>query len=176
MKKRFLLFFSVLLLILTVSCDPLPPQLRGGGDGGEGYLGDTMHTVFFDFSVSDAAACGSYESYAPPAGSKLIVATVAVLNTYPGVLPMSRFDFQIQWGDGNKDYGYPLAVYCEAQLPDAYELAVDESRTGVLIYEVPDASSGYSVSYLEVYENQETGSAYFIYLSPEMKQTPGDVI
>lgn len=176
MKKLLLPLFSIVLPILIVSCDPLPPQLRGGGDGGEGYLGDTMHTVFFDFTVSDAAARASYEGYAPVPGSTLIAATVTVLNTYPDPLPMNRYDFQIQWGDGDEDYGYPMAVYCEAQLPDAYELAVDESRTGVLVYEVPESSSDYAISYLEVYENQEMGSAYFIYFSTDMKQPPGDVI
>ena len=66
--------------------------------GGLGYLGDTMYTYWFDFTVEDAYICQSYDSYTAAADMQLVVVTMAVQSTFLQSLPMSRYDFQIQWG------------------------------------------------------------------------------
>ncbi len=178
MKKRLLMFLPILFLILTAACDPLPAQLTGEKeDGGDyGFLGDTMSSIFFDFTVTEAVSCDSYQGYAPASGAKLIAATVTVHNTFTKTLPMGYYDFQIQWGEGEQDFGYPIPAWCELQFPDEYELAIDESRTAVLVYEVPEDTTDYSISYLEVYDNNETGDSYFIYFSAAHDQSSKEVV
>lgn len=166
MKKRSVLCLLLLLLLLP-ACSALPAQLPGDEESGGdyGFLGDTMSSVFFDFTVTDAFSCSSYQGYTAPLHAKLIVATLTVTNTFTRTLPMGQYDFQIQWGEGDEDYGYPLPVFCDGQLPDEYELSIQESRTGLLVYEVPSDTADYSISYLEIFENDETGDSYFIYFS-----------
>lgn len=179
MKKPFRLFpLFLLLLLLLASCDALPASLQpsASGGGGSGFLGDTMSSVFFDFTVTDAFSCKSYEGYTAAEDWTLIVATLTVQNTYTQTLPMGYYDFQIQWGEGDEDYDYPLAVFCDAQFPDEYELLINESRTGVLVYEVPADTQDYSVSYLEVYDNDETGDVYFVYFSAPYEERTGDAV
>ena len=143
----------------------------GGGyteGGGWGYLGDVMHTYWFDFTVDDAYVCMDYEGYTPSEGTQLLVVTLSVKNTFLQSLPMSQYDFQIQWGgEGDDDFGWPISAIAEdqGQFPDEYTLGINESRTGVLVYEVPEGTRDYSVSFAEYFSDDSAGDAYFIYFT-----------
>ncbi|MPM96459.1 hypothetical protein SDC9_143622 [bioreactor metagenome] len=188
MRKSFPLTIALLLglALLLTACDPMPAPLQSpsptqsaapeGDNSGTGFLNDTMSSVFFDFTVTDAFSCESYEGYTAPENWKLVVATITVKNTYTMTIPMGAYDFQIQWGEGDEDYDYPLSAYCEAQLPDEYELLISESRTGILVYEVPADTKDYSISYLEVYDDDETGDCYFVYFSAPFDKTAGGTL
>ena len=61
---------------LVVSCLAVMMLLTGCGDKtgyaedgyGEGRMGDTMHTYFFDYTVNSAYLCPEFEGYTPHAG------------------------------------------------------------------------------------------------------------
>ena len=46
-----------------------------------------------------------------------------------------------------------------------YELAVDESRTGTLVYEVPMGERDFSISYKELFDNDTEGDTFFVYFT-----------
>ena len=174
MRKISAMGLSLLLtLALLAGC--------GGGDGNVGYaedgyaegrMGDTMHTYFFDYTVDSAYLCGSYEGYVPAQeGYCLLVAEVTVENTFQESLPMYDTDFQVQWGEADDAYDVPITYYADAvsdqQLPMEYELAVDESRTGLLVFEVPEGEKDFSISYLEFFDDGTEGDVFFVYFTAE---------
>ena len=153
-----------------------------GGDGGsnEGRIEDTMETYFFDFTVNGAYLTNDYEGYTPAAGSTLLVVDVTVKNTFRESIEMYDIDFQAQWGEEDENaYAYPITTDMETfteldpvgenQLPGTYAMAVDEERTGELVYEVPAGHVDFSISYLEQFVDdageESTGEVYFVYFT-----------
>ena len=109
-------------------------------------------------------------------GYQLLVADVTVKNTNRESIPMYDTDFQVQWSDDSEDaYDVPITYYTDAvsyqQLPTEYELAVDEERTGLLVFEVPAGETDFSISYLELFndgtEEGEEGDTFFVYFTAE---------
>ena len=141
----------------------------------EGRLGDTMHTYFFDYTVNSAYLCDEYEGYTPQEGNELLVADITVKNTHIASIEMYDTDFQIQWNDDAEDaYDFPITYYLEEgetygddMLPYLYELSIDESVTGVLVYEVPEGNKDFSISYLELFDDDSEGDVFFVYFSAE---------
>ena len=131
-----------------------------------------MHTEFFDYTVNSAYLCDDYEDHIPAEGYRLLVADVTVKNTFNESIPMFDTDFQAQWTDDSEDaYALPLTYYMDQvsdqQLPTEYELAVDEERTGALVFEVPEGEKDFSISYLELFEDGSEGDVFFVYFTAE---------
>lgn len=166
---------GVLCFALLAGCGDKAGYAKDGY--AEGRMGDTMHTYFFDYTVNSAYLCDTFEGYVPSQPDyRLLVAEVTVKNTNRESIPMYDTDFQIQWSDTDEEaYDYPITLYADAvsesQLPTEYELAVDEERTGLLIYEVPSGETDFSISYLELFddgtEEGEMGDLFYIYFSAE---------
>lgn len=141
-------------------------------DGGyyEGRMGDTMETYFFDYTVNSAYVCDEYEGYTPEEGKSLMVADVTVKNTFYESIVMFDSDFQVQWNsDAEEDYDFPITFYgnemSDEQLPEEYELSVNEERTGLLVFEVPDDKKDFSISYLELFDDDSEGDVFFVYFT-----------
>ena len=84
-------------------------------------------------------------------------------------------DFQIQWNSDEEDaYDVPVTYYTDPvsdqQLPGEYELAVDEERSGLLVFEVPEGESDFSISYLELFEDESEGDVFFVYFTAEEQE------
>ena len=144
----------------------------------EGHIGDSMRTCFFDFTVNHYETYSQYENYLPSDGNMLLAVDITVTNTMDEDIPMYDDDFQIQWNDPADDayrvpvtspwYENPPVFTGENALPAEYSLAPGESRTGLLIFEVPKDSSDFNLSYLEIYsydDNEEElyGDVFFVY-------------
>lgn len=172
MKRGFVLMLAAAMALGMTAC--------GGGEvSSEGRIGDTMETYFFDFTINSASLTGEYAGRTPEPGNALLVAEVTVKNTYRESIEMYDTDFQLGWGDAEEDYCYPITTdpetyeelepVGEAQLPGTYQLAVDEERTGELVYEVPAGQADFSIAYLEMFddgtEEGDTGDAYFVYFT-----------
>lgn len=185
MKKLLSIFAVVVISTLVLSgCGKTGSGLLGGdsdkASDGTGRLGETISTVFFDFTVNDAYLCNEYNGYTPAEGNEIIVVNVTVKNTHTATIPMNDLDFQMQWGSENEeDFRFPItsnpetgdevAAVSEEQLPYEYELSVDEERTGTLVYEVPAGNKDFSVSTIDSYDNGEKGDVYFVYFSAKAK-------
>lgn len=162
--------------------EPQPEYTRGADiyaeEGyAEGYMGDVMHTYWFNFSVNGAYVCSEFGGYTPAYGNELLVVEITVSNTFRESLPMYDTDFQIQWNDPADDaYRWPvtqdvLDSYMDRGdydiLPEGYYLSINETRTGLLLYEVPEGNNDFSLSYLEVNEDDEIGDLFFVYFTAD---------
>ena len=151
MKKYLALLLSLAFAVCLSACDRLPgsvgdlldstgdPAGSANTDSGvgypedgyaSGYMGDTMHTAFFDFTVDSAyttqefdglTAAGEGMSYlteyydrpAPADGCKFLVVEITLHNTTTMRQPMFVADFQVQWDlqegeDEDQNYAFPL--------------------------------------------------------------------
>ena len=151
MKKYLALLLSLAFAVCLSACDRLPgsvgdlldstgdPAGSANTDSGvgypedgyaSGYMGDTMHTAFFDFTVDSAyttqefdglTAAGEGMSYlteyydrpAPADGCKFLVVEITLHNTTTMSQPMFVADFQVQWDlqegeDEDQNYAFPL--------------------------------------------------------------------
>ena len=188
MKKIASLFLAAVMAVALASCGT-PASGNGSGssspavgypdeDGyAEGHLNDTMHTYFFDFTIKSAYVCSQYENYVPEEGNELLVAEVTIKNTFQQSLPMFDTDFQVQWGDTAEDaFDVPITYYIESTdtvgddvLPYEYTLAINETRTGLLIFEVPEGNNDFNISYLEEFENADDGDVFFVFFTADRK-------
>lgn len=160
MKKGVVVLLLAAALALLASC--------GGGEqpGDEVYaVGDKISTAFFDYTVTQIEHYSRYEGKKAQSGSRLIVVTLEIKNTQHYAMPMGRYDFQLQWGGGEDGFGYPLEQYCQAQLPDEYDIPEGESVQGVLVFQAPSSKRDLALGFLEVFENDDQGKAYYTYFT-----------
>lgn len=145
----------------------------------EGRFGDVMHTYFFDYTVNSAYTCAEFNGYTPAEGKTLLVADVTVKNTFSESIEMYDTDFQVQWGDDDNDeaYDFPITYYADAdaelvseeQLPAIYPLSVNQEVTGLLVFEVPEGNTDFSISYLELFDDDSEGDTFFVFFTAEQK-------
>ncbi len=137
-----------------------------------GYMGDKLQTAWFTYSVDSAEFVdpAKYPDYTVTEGYKILAVTVTIKNTFQQSIPMSYYDFQIQWDEEDDDaYDYAISTGDDQldpdQFPDEYELGINESRTGKLLFEVPDDAKDMCLAFAEYYENEDEGNYFFIYFT-----------
>lgn len=174
-KTRTLIPFlsAAMLALLLTACGSRPAILPRDGTA-EGELGDTMRTYFFDFSVDSAYTCSKYEGYIPTPGYDLLVAEVTVKNTFGESLTMFDWDFLVLFPDGTEGeevYDYPITSYedvdvpasaLDTLLPTQYDLENNESRTGLLLFEVPAGDTKFTIFYIENFDDDTTGDEFYV--------------
>lgn len=177
MKRAGSAILAMMMILALAGCGKSASG-SGSNDGyEEGRMGDTMHTYFFDYTVESAYVCDDFEGYTADAGNQILVAEVTVKNTHKESIEMYDTDFQAQWGDdGDDDYEVPITYdgtdtavepLTDEQLPGIYDLGVNESRTGLLVFEVPEGKKDFSISYMEAFDDDSTGTTYFVYFTAE---------
>lgn len=174
MKKLLSLVLLVSLVFTLSACGAKPGYPKDGY--AEGRLGDTMHNVFFDFTVNSASLVAEYNGYTPAEGYELLLTDITVKNTFEESIPMYDDDFQAQWGEDDNDDAFCTPVeeaLGDEQLPAEYELAVGEERTGKVLFEVPTGNKDFSISYQEYFASEDgssasgedTGDVFFVYFT-----------
>ena len=116
----------------------------------------------FDFTVSDPQTLESYSSIAIPDGEKLVSMNLTVNNTSEQSYTMFAQDFQIQWGDGDEDFGTCLAAIDDDMVPYSYALGPGKSYTGTMLVFVPEDCNQLTVAYQEMKANGDKATAYFV--------------
>ncbi len=142
------------------------------GGYGEGRMGDTMKTYFFDYTINSAYLCDEFNGYVPAEGNRLLVAEATVKNTFNESIIMYDTDFQVQWNStGEDDYDFPITFYADPvsdeQLPAEYELGINKDRTGLLVFEIPGDKKDFSISYLELFDDDSEGNVFFVFFTAE---------
>lgn len=216
MKRMLALILALGLALALAACDKVPDEAKPDGgaapettqpaadDGGnadapdvilpdadgfaDGFMGDTMRTVFFDFTVNSAYTCSEYEGYVPSEGNILLVVDVTVYNYTASSVEMYDTDFQVQWGSGEADEDFALPVTVPRSvvddvdrypntgiepvgdmLPGVYNIGIAQSQQGLLVFEVPAGETDYSLSYQELFNDDSTGDTFFVYFTPDAK-------
>ena len=195
MKKLLSLILTLLLILVLASCG-FSAYTGAGGSGsgvpasgndiyaedgfGEGRAGDTVHSAFMDFSVNSAYTTRDYHGHTAPEGRQLLVVEMTIRNTFKTSLPMWDDDFQAQWTASveTDEFAWPITrdleggnldAVTEEQFPAEYELAVDESRTGTLVFDVPADEKDFSISHMELFSDGSEGDTFFVYFTAAAK-------
>lgn len=189
MKRRFSLMLALLLLLTLAACGGGAGSGSGSGEAGSGEVraedgyaearvGDLVHSYFMDFTVNSAYTTGDYHGHTAPEGRKVLVVNMTIKNTFNESLPMYDDDFQGQWSASSEtdEFAWPITegedggdldVVAEEQLPAQYELAVNEARTGTLVFDVPADEKDFSISHLELFDDNSEGDTFFVFFTAE---------
>lgn len=178
--KRLASFLLALAMALPLAaCGEGGLNLNPGGksDQKEGYIGDTLSTCWFDFTVDDAYSCTQYNGYTAGAGNKLVVATITLKNTCGESVDMWGDDFLILWdADDGAALALPAGISGD-QFPDEYVLKINETRAGKAVYEVPEDFRDFALAFQEISEDPDNpenldgieGDTFFVSFTPEEK-------
>lgn len=192
MKRLISLTLTLLLLLTLAACgggSGGSDSASGNAGSGEvraedGYaearIGDVVHSYFMDFSVNSAYTTSDYHGHTAPEGMKVLVVEMTIKNTFNETLPMYDDDFQGQWSASSEteEFAWPITeaedgsdldTVADEQLPGTYELAVSESRTGTLVFDVPADEKDFSVSHMELFDDNSEGDTFFVFFTAEEK-------
>lgn len=153
MQRLFGVLTALFFTLLLAGCAAKSVQAQ---------VGETVSTVLFDFTVSDPQTLESYSSIAIPDGEKLVSMNLTVNNTSEQSYTMFAQDFQIQWGDGDEDFGTCLAAIDDDMVPYSYALGPGKSYTGTMLVFVPEDCTQLTVAYQEMKANGDKATAYFV--------------
>ena len=175
----------------------LAPNGKGSSSGGNedglilpdedglavGYEGDTLRTAFFDMTIENPRTCEEFDGLTPTEGYKFLAADLTLYNYTDHTQPMFDTDFEIVWDlddddawawpecdevmgdDGESDY----LVRSEQQIPVSFNLGIHKTQTGVLLYQVPEDTQDYFITFYEVFDDGtdegEYGDAFYVRFS-----------
>lgn len=116
----------------------------------QAQVGETVSTVLFDFTVSDPQTLDSYTGIDIPDGQKLVQMFLKVSNTSDQTYTMFAEDFQIQWGEGENDFGTCLEAVDDYMMPYSYQLDPGKTYSGMMLVLVPEDCTQLTVAYQEM--------------------------
>lgn len=128
----------------------------------QAQAGETVSTVLFDFTVSDPETLDSYTGIDIPDGQKLIQMFLKVSNTSDQTYTMFAEDFQIQWGEGENDFGTCLEAVDDYMMPYSYQLDPGKTYSGMMLVLVPEDCTQLTVAYQEMKASGDKATAYFV--------------
>lgn len=191
--RRLLPLTLALLLLLTLPACGFSAYV-GGSDGeesgggneiyaedgfGEARIGDLVHSRFMDFTVNSAYTTSAYHGHSAPEGKQVLVVEMTIKNTFKESLPMYDDDFQGQWSASTEtdEFAWPITegedgdldTVAEEQLPAEYELKVNETRTGTLVFDVPEDEKDFSISHMELFSDDSEGDTFFVFFTAEKR-------
>ncbi len=174
MKKFVSAFLTAMMTLMLAGCGSGNVIRPDSNNYAEGGMGDTMRTYFFDYTVNSAYLCDTYADYTAVEGYDILVAELTIKNTDTRDVEMYDSDFQVQWGSNDSEaFDFSLTYYDESldskAFPGAYTLAPKESRTGYLVFEVPEGENNFSISYLELFDDNSSGATFFVFFTAEKK-------
>ena len=174
-KKLAALLLAGCLLLATAGCGAkdvledvgteIKADGRAHGQTTSHSEGETAKTAFVEYTVNSARMEPELEDYTPTdPNHTFVVVNITVKNTFEddAKIPMFYTDFTLTWDGMGDTTVYPESEFAEGQLPDEYELFKGESRTGDLIFVAPADAKGFSLRYIEVWDDDFEGNSYFI--------------
>ncbi len=177
MKRTCAAILFLLTVLFLTACGGKSIDLDDGPQYYEGKISDTMNTYFFDFTVNSASLTDTYGDITLEEDS-FLVTSITVKNTTDKTITMYDTDFQAQWDEDSEDaYRLPITYEYEdglidtmRQLPSEYDLLAGESKTGELVFIVPENRKEYSISYQELLIDNDgkelEGDVFFVFFKP----------
>lgn len=164
LSKKAFKFNKTLLCVLILAAALLLAGC-GGAKSTRAKADETVHTALFDFTCGQAEVIYSYNGIDIPEGDKLVRFELTVYNTSDETYQIFKDDFQLQWGDGDNDFGVALESVNDLMMPDATELIPGEAHVGQMLVAVPQDTTTLTVAYQEILESGEDGNNFFVDLS-----------
>lgn len=180
MRQITFSFAALMLLLSLASCaeGPLLPGRSGSGviaqsqDGATtGCAGDTLRTARFDMTLENPQTCTEFDGLTPDPGYALLTADLTLYNYTADSQHVSDADFQILWDVGQEEAAVPdgdWPVYQEItdenggtayttksdrQMPVEFSLAAQETRTELLLFQVPEDARQFCVTFRDAPED-----------------------
>lgn len=179
MKRVGALLLAGLMTVTMTACKGLDLNPKESPTSGSedmegqtaGYIGDTLSTEWFDFTVQDAYLCDTYADYTPADGNQMLVVSMTLKSTARFSVDMYQNDFPVLWDSEDEDSGYAEAISAisDNQFEDEYTLGINRSESGELVYEVPADVRDFTLAFLEVFDNDETGDTFFVDFTPDAR-------
>ena len=155
--KTVLCVLALAATLLLVGC--------GGATSTRAKADETVHTALFDFNCGQAKVIDSYSGIDIPEGDKLVQFHMTVTNTSDETYEIFKDDFQMQWGDGDDDFGIAMYPLTTDMFPIETELAPGDSVEGDMMVYVPTDTATLTVAYQEILGNGNDGNNFFVDLS-----------
>jgi hypothetical protein len=137
----------------------------------DGVVGETYETKWFAFTVNGVTTADTYNEYLPPDETyRFVVINLTEDNTFGEALSMSCWDFKLEAEGMKENDMYARNDFKDDPkvMPTSFELAPDESVDYELVYCVPKTIRDISLVYVEIDEDNKTGSTYRVnYTIPE---------
>lgn len=153
MRRLYGLVTALFFTLLLAGCAAKSVQAQAG---------ETVSTVLFDFTVSDPETLDSYTGIDIPDGQKLVQMFLKVSNTSDQTYTMFAEDFQIQWGEGENDFGTCLEAVDDYMMPYSYQLDPGKTYSGMMLVLVPEDCTQLTVAYQEMKASGDKATAYFV--------------
>lgn len=169
-----------------------------------GNMNEAVKTMFYSFTVNNCYSTAEINGHLPEDGKIFVVVNVSIENTYKGKLEMTDAHFQMQTlgtddssedttseiesggvstsaatATAEVDYVLPETqkteeLYLEDELPASYTIDKSETRSGTLIFEMPNTDTIYNFCTADYFNygtsgNTVTGNTYFVEVTPEAK-------
>ena len=162
-KTSFNLYRTVLCVLTLVAALLLAGC--GGAKSTRAKADETVHTALFDFTCGQAEVIDSYNGIDIPEGDKLVQFHISVTNTSDSGFLIFKDDFQLQWGDGDSDFGVGFDAVDDDMLPEVTGVSPGSTLEGNILVAVPQDTTTLTVAYQETYEDGSDADAYFVDLS-----------
>ncbi len=182
MRRITSIFVTLMLLLSLASCSEgkLNFDLRRAGNGvitpdkdgvATGYVGDTLRTAFFDMTLENPQTCAEFDGLTPDPGCKFLTADLTLYNYTDDSQPIYDSDFQILWevgqgDDATLDGDWPVyeeimdengnmayTTKSDRQMPVEFYLGIHETRTELLLFQVPEDIRDFYITFEESFEN-----------------------
>ena len=137
-------------------------------------VGDTVQTMFFDFSVLDYLSTTDINGIKPEAGKQFVGVKLNIENTFNKDITMFSSDLIIEWeptsaddkgAEGPHSYYDKEAIFNE-EFEKEYTLAPGESKEGVLVFEIPEGITQVAITTQDIYVdkqgNEHKGDVYIV--------------
>ena len=164
MSKTTFNLYKTVLCVLALAAALLLAGC-GGAKSTRAKADETVHTALFDFTCGQAEVIDSYNGIDIPEGDKLVQFHISVTNTSDETYDIFKDDFQLQWGDGDNDFGVAIYPVTPEMFPNDTKLEPGATVEGNMLVAVPSDTATLTVAYQEVLGNGNDGNNFFVDLS-----------
>ena len=164
LSKKAFKFNKTLLCVLILAAALLLAGC-GGAKSTRAKADETVHTALFDFTCGQPETIEKFGNIAIPEGGKLVQFHISVTNTSDETYDIFKDDFQLQWGDGDNDFGVAIYPVTPEMFPNDTKLEPGATVEGNMLVAVPSDSATLTVAYQEVLGNGNDGNNFFVDLS-----------
>ena len=164
LSKKVFKFNKTLLCVLILAAALLLAGC-GGAKSTRAKADETVHTALVDFTCGQAEVIDASNGIDIPEGDKLVQFHVSVTNTSDSGFLIFKDDFQLQWGDGDSDFGVGFDAVDDDMLSEVTGVSPGSTLEGNILVAVPQDTTTLTVAYQETYEDGSDADAYFVDLS-----------
>lgn len=165
--KKFRWFAVLAAAVCAFAFCGCKSQGRESGNYYDAEEKEFLQTSFFKYAVISSETLGVMGNSAPKDEDKTFLSVeVKFKNVFEKAIPMSIYDFELQWDNGNS-VTYAENKFTDSQIPDEWEMKLDETVSGNMVFVVPKDAESFSLVYKEKWDDGFEGNTYAIEFSLE---------